>query len=154
MKEVNVIFKKKIVEKMDVKIMGNVLLFHLMIQLIVIVQILGLVELIVKAKIVIISIQKREKTFFFKKKIIKVDQNCENGEGTCISSGGIAGIVIGIVVLIVIIGGVIFLIFKRRKLEKQKKQEKFTDQRSNSLQEIEIDNISTTQGFFFFFFFF
>ena len=68
MKEFNVIFKKKIVEKMDVKIMGNVLLFHLMIQLIVIVQILGLMELIVKLKMVIISIQKKRKNFFFLKK--------------------------------------------------------------------------------------
>ena len=68
MQELNVIFKKKIVEKMDVKIMGNVLLFHLMIQLIVIVQILGLMELIVKLKMVIISIQKKRKNFFFLKK--------------------------------------------------------------------------------------
>jgi len=46
------------------------------------------------------------------------------------------------------------LIFKRRKLEnqrKQEKQEKFTNEKSNSLQEIEIDNISTTQGFLLFF---
>ena len=46
------------------------------------------------------------------------------------------------------------MIFKRRKLEnqrKQEKQEKFTNEKSNSLQEIEIDNISTTQGFLLFF---
>jgi len=60
MQELNVIFKKKIVEKMDVKIMGNVLLFHLMIQLIVIVQILVMMELIVKLKMVIVFIQKNK----------------------------------------------------------------------------------------------
>ena len=46
----------------------------------------------------------------------------------------------------------IFLIFKRRELEKQKEEKKRQEElrrRSNSLKEIEIDHISTTQSSFF-----